>query len=58
MKTKMNYSLDSELVYELKRISDKIGVAQSKILNEALANALDDIKKLNYNYSKFIRERV
>lgn len=58
MKKKHNYTLDSELVDELKRISDKIGVAQSKILNEALANALDDIKKLNYNYSKFIRERV
>ena len=58
MKTKMNYSLDSELVNELKRISDKIGVAQSKILNEALANALDDIKRLNYNFTKFIRERV
>lgn len=58
MKKKHNYTLDSELVDELKRISDKIGVAQSKILNEALANALDDIKKLNYNYSKFMRERV
>lgn len=58
MKTKMNYSLDSELVNELKRVSDKIGVAQSKILNEALANALDDIKRLNYNFTKFIRERV
>lgn len=58
MKTKMNYSLDSALVEELKRVSDKIGVAQSKILNEALANALDDIKRLNYNFTKFIRERV
>ena len=55
MKTKMNYSLDSELVEELKRISEKIGVAQSKILNETLAQGLAEIKRLNYNYSKFIK---
>ena len=55
MKTKMNYSLDSELVEELKRISDKIGVAQSKILNETLSQGLAERKRLNYNYSKFIK---
>lgn len=58
MKTKMNYSLDSDLVNELKKISDKIGVAQSKILNEALAQGISEIKKLNYNYSKYVKERV
>lgn len=58
MKTKMNYSLDSDLVNELKSISDKIGVAQSKILNEALAQGIAEIKKLNYNYSKYVKERV
>lgn len=58
MKTKMNYSLDSDLVNELKKISDKIGVAQSKILNEALSQAISEIKKLNYNYSKYVKEKV
>lgn len=58
MKTKHNYTLDSELVEELKIISDKIGVAQSKILNESLKRAIKDIKKLNYNYSEFMKERI
>lgn len=58
MKTKMNYSLDSEVVEELRIIADKMGTKQSKLLNKALKNAFEEIKKLNYNYSEFMRERV
>ena len=58
MKIKKNFTYDVELIDELKKISDRIGVAQSKILNEALAQGISEIKKLNYNYSKYVKERV
>jgi len=56
MTTKKNYSLDSELVDELIKISNKIGVAQSQILNVSLKKGLEEIRKLNYNYSEFLKK--
>jgi len=56
MTTKKNYSLDSELVKELIETSNKIGVAQSQILNVSLKKGLEEIRKLNYNYSEFLKK--
>lgn len=56
MTTKKNYSLDSEVVKELIEISNKMGVAQSQILNVSLKKGLEEIKKLNYNYSEFLKK--
>ena len=56
MTTKKNYSLDSDLVKELIEIAKKMDVAQSSILNTSLKKGLEEIRKLNYNYSEFLKK--
>ena len=58
MKVKQNFSLDSETLQELKKLSDIMKVSQSAILNETLKNGIAEIKAMNYNFSKYLAKRI
>lgn len=57
MKTKQNFSVDKEVAEELARVNKATKIAKSVILNMTLKFGLEDIKKLNYNFTQYIRER-
>lgn len=58
MKVKQNFSLDSETLQELKKLSDIMKVSQSAILNETLKRGMAEIKAMNYNFSKYLAKRI
>lgn len=58
MKVKQNFSLDSETLQELKKLSDIMKVSQSAILSETLKNGMAEIKAMNYNFSKYLAQRI
>lgn len=57
MKTKQNFSVDAEVAEELARVNKTTKIAKSVILNMTLKFGLEDIKRLNYNFTQYIKER-
>lgn len=57
MKTKQNFSIDREVAEELSRVNKTTKIAKSVILNMTLKFGLEDIKRLNDNFTQYIKER-
>lgn len=57
MKKAIHIRMENETIEELNKIANKTKVAKSVIIDMILQDGLEQIKKLNYNFTKFIEEK-
>ena len=56
MKSKVHVTLETDTMSELERIHKKTRIAKSVILDAIIKDGLEEIKKLNDNFTDFINK--
>ena len=56
MKCKVHVTLETDTMSELERIHKKTRIAKSVILDAIIKDGLEEIKKLNDNFTDFINK--
>ena len=56
MKKDIHISIENEILSDLNAMSEKMKMARSTLLEGIIARGIEDIEKLNYNFTQFINK--
>ena len=56
MKKDIHVSIEDSILADLNAMSDKMKMARSSLLEGIIARGIEDIEKLNYNFTQFINK--
>ena len=56
MKKDIHISIENEILSDLNQMSEKMKMNRSALIEGVIAKGIEDIRKLNYNFTQFINK--